>query len=454
MKQPTKITALVLAVLLLGAVLPAYAGGRQESAEAPTARPAVEDSAAGFHWKAYSGSQIKFMANKHPWTDLIEPHIGEFEQLTGIKVNLDVYPEDQFRTKRTVELVSGTTDIDLFMMMPGQVLAPYTEAGWLQPLNEFMQSTRLLWPDYDLGDIYESSLNAGKRDGKNYTVPLMLETMVLAYNKDLMRQYGVSVPRTMEELEAAAAKIHSASKGDIYGITLRGKRAAATSCWVGFLHSFGGSWMDQDGNSAVGSEAAIRATEYYGRLLRMYGPSSAPNNSWYESISIFMQGKVAMIYDSNVFRKNYEDKEKSLVHDKLGYAVIPRGPAGSHPPIFTWSLGMYSKSRNKEAAWLFMQWATSKEMALRGQMAGVPAARLSAWSSEEFTKSDPSPEWTQASIDSFKVGNPQWNPPVIPISEVRDAVGEAIVAAILGQDTAAACKQAAEEVDAILKASR
>jgi len=161
-----------------------------------------------------------------------------------------------------------------------------------------------------------------------------------------------------------------------------------------------------------------------------------------------------MIYDSNVFRKNYEDKDKSLVHDKLGYAVIPRGPAGSHPPIFTWSLGMYSKSRNKEAAWLFMQWATSKDMSLRGQMAGVPAARLSAWSSEEFTKSDPSPEWTKASIDSFKVGNPQWNPPVIPINEVRDAVGEAIVAAILGQDTAAACKQAAEEVDAILKASR
>ena len=59
-----------------------------------------------FDWKAFRGEEIKILANRHPWTDLITTHIDEFEKLTGIRVELDVYPEDQFRTKRTVELVA------------------------------------------------------------------------------------------------------------------------------------------------------------------------------------------------------------------------------------------------------------------------------------------------------------------------------------------------------------
>jgi multiple sugar transport system substrate-binding protein len=89
----------------------------------------------------------------------------------------------------------------------------------------------------------------------------MLETSVLAYNKELLAKYGVRVPETLQELEAAAKKIYAASEGKVYGITLRGKRAAATSCWVGFLHSFGGQWLI-DGKAGVNSPAAVTATDY------------------------------------------------------------------------------------------------------------------------------------------------------------------------------------------------
>lgn len=435
---------LLLAVMASLLLMPAFAGGKQE-ADHKGAKPATE----GFDWKAYEGASVKVMVNKHPWIDIIQPKIVEFEAMTGIKVNLAIYPEDQFRTKRTVEMVSGASDVDVFMLMPGNALAQYHQSGWVAPLNDMMKSKNLLWPEYDLDDIYSSALSAGVKDGKNYTVPILLETSLLAYNKAIFKEYGISVPKTMEELEAAAKKIYKGSNGEIYGITLRGKKASATSQWVDFLHSFGGEWL-VNGKAGIGSKEAIAATEYYGRLLREYGPKSAPSNSWYESISIFMQGKAAMVYDASVFKPNYENPEKSVIHDHVGYAVIPIGPAGAVPHVSNWALTMYSNSRNKEAAWLFMQWATSKEMALQGQLLGIPSARASAWNSQEFKSNDTSPEWTKASVDSYKIASPIWNPPVIPVGECRDAAGSAIVAAILGEDVAAAAVKAAEVMDKVL----
>jgi len=440
----------MLSLLLLMALLavPLFAGGKQE---APAAK---QSTSAGFDWKTFEGTKIKIMVNKHPWVDIIQPKLSEFEALTGMKVELAIYPEDQFRTKRTVEMVSGTSDVDVFMLMPGNALAQYVQSGWLAPLNDFMKSDKYLWPDYDIKDIYPAALNAGVRNGKNYTIPILLETSLLAYNKEIFNRYGITVPKTMNELEAAAKKIYESSNGDIYGITLRGKKASATSQWVDFLHSFGGEWLDSDGKAAVDSPESIAATEFYGKLLRLYGPKSAPSNSWYESISIFMQGKAAMVYDASVFKPNYENPEKSAISGKVGYAIIPKGPAGSIPHVSNWGLTIYSGSKHKEAGWLFIQWATSKKMALQGQLAGIPSARASAWTSPEFKSKDTSPEWTNASIASYKVASPLWNPPVIPVGEVRDAMGAAIVAAILGQDTAAACKEAAKAIDRILANSQ
>ncbi len=437
----------IIAFVVIFSTVPLFASGKQE---APKAKKSVTT---GFNWQAFEGTRLKIMVNKHPWVDIIKPKLAKFEALTGMKVDLAIYPEDQFRTKRTVEMVSGTSDVDVFMLMPGNALAQYVKSGWLAPLNDFMNSKQYLWPEYDLKDIYPAALNAGVRNGKNYTIPLLLETSLLAYNKEIFKKVGVTVPKTMNDLELTAKKIYDSSNGNTYGITLRGKKAAATSQWVDFLHSFGGEWLDSNGKAAVGSPQSIAATKFYGKLLRLYGPKSAPSNSWYESISIFMQGKAAMIYDASVFKPDYENPQKSAVAGKVGYAIIPKGPAGSIPHVSNWGLTIYSGSRHKAAGWLFIQWATSKEIALEGQLAGIPSARASAWESEEFKSKDTSPEWTKASIASYKVASPLWNPPVIPVGECRDAMGAAIVASILGQDVEKACKEAAKAIDKILASS-
>lgn len=438
---------LILALLLVAVTGMVFAGGQEEEAE-------EQEAAEGFDWRSQEGEVITVLANQHPWVDIVEPKIEEFEELTGIRVNLDVYPEEQFRTRRTVEMVSGQSVLDVFMLMPGNALDQYYVNDWVAPLDDMMENENLVWPEHDIDDFYPAALDAGVRDGMHHTVPLLLETSLLAYNTEIFDEYGVEVPETMEELEEAARTIYEESDGETYGITLRGDRAAATSQWVGFLYSFGGSWTDENGDAAVDSPEAIEALEFYGGLLNNYGPRGATSNSWYESNSLFQQGEAAMVYDANVFRPNFEDPDESEIHESVGYAPLPEGPAGSVPHVSNWGLAVSENSEAKEAAWLFIQWATSKDIALEGQLEGMPSARASAWESDEFQDTNEAPDWAEASQDSYENGQPQWNPPVLNIGEARDAVGNAIVAAILGEDVEAAAEEAAEQMQEIIEEDR
>src|SRR5215468_4920105 len=76
--------------------------------------------AQSFNWQQAKGTQLRVVLNKHPWQAAIEPHLKDFETLTGIKLVTEVYPEDQFRAKVLVELTSGAGSIDVFMSMPAQ----------------------------------------------------------------------------------------------------------------------------------------------------------------------------------------------------------------------------------------------------------------------------------------------------------------------------------------------
>lgn len=401
-------------------------------------------------WKQCQGTEIRFLMNKHPFTTSIEPKVAEFEKMTGIKVNLEVFPEDQFRNKRMIELNAGGT-VDGYMIMPGQAKLHYWKAGWLKPLDAYIADPALTEADWDVKDFFAGPMKGSSMDGKQIGIVINAEASLLSYRKDLFERFKVKVPETMQELEEAA-KFFTGKEVDgkkMVGITLRGKGAAATSQWVDFLYSFGGSWTNAQGKSNLASPESIAAFKFYGDLLRNYGPQGGTMLHWSESTSIFMEGKAAMIFDANVFKSLYENPKESKVAGKVGYTTIPAGPAGKVPHVSNWSLAISGTStpERQKAAWLFVQWATNKENVLSALMAGVPAGRASAWNSPGYKSKDATPDWTAGSLKSFEIGQPQWNPPVLNVPEIRDITGLVIVDAIEGKDVAAAAKKAAEQMN-------
>ena len=218
-----------------------------------------------FDWQQAKGTQLRVLMNKHPWQGAIEPHLKEFEALTGIKLIAEVYPEDQFRAKVLVELTSGSSSIDVFMSMPAQEGLKYMRAGWLQPLDEMLKSPALTAPDYNWTDFLEKTRDAMVIEGKLVGVPIQVENTSLMYRKDVFQKYNVKVPTTLDELEAAAKALNGKVMTDDgqtgYGIVARGKRAAATSQFAAYLHADGSTWLGPNREPVFNNEDGIKALE-------------------------------------------------------------------------------------------------------------------------------------------------------------------------------------------------
>ena len=411
--------------------------------------------AAQFAWQQFKGTQLRVMLNKHPWQLAIEPHLKEFEALTGMKLVVEVYPEDQFRAKTSVELQSGSGSIDVFMTMPAQEGLKYLRAGWYQPVDEYLKDASITSPDYNWNDFLEVGRSAMTVEGRIIGPPIQLETNQLMYRKDVFQKYGVKVPKTLDELEAAAKALNGKPMTDDgqpgFGFVARGKRAAATSIFSGYLYAMGATWLTPSREPSFNSDEGVKAFDLYGRLLRLYGPPGSENNHWYEASSIMGQSKAAMYTEYDSISAFVEDPEKSKVKGKIGYAMFPKGPNGKPGTMATvWGLGIPRNSKNPKAGWLFLQWATNREQVLAIQSErAVQGGRDSVWKDPKAT-AKMNPELAEAFVQGLRVGNSNWNPPVVAVPEVRDALGAAIVTSIQGGDVKVAANKAAADTKRIM----
>lgn len=387
--------------------------------------------------------QIRFVAANHPWTEAIKKKLPEFEKETGIKVKLDSYFEDQLTQKTSVEFASNSKNIDVVMFSPLQNGRMFYSNKYFIDLDDYSAKESGF-----LDDFYKSSLIMSQTD-KLYGIPLVIESQVLYYRKDILEAAGLKPPTTFDELKEQAAKLTDPSK-DLYGFVARGKRAAAVSQFSSFLYSFGGDYM-KDGKSAINTPEAIKAFEYYGSMLKDYGPSGTLNMSWPEAMGVFTQGKAVFFPEASSLFTNATDPSKSSIHDKVGFAPFPAGPEGSKPySVTSWGIGIGANSGHKDAAWEFIKWATSKEMVTELQKEGLPGPRQSVWDSEEGTQSFP-----QDLVEAIKVNGENGIPTTIPmitqVGEARDMIGDVIISAIKGEDVKAAAKKSDEAFNALLE---
>lgn len=402
----------------------------------------------GFDWKRFEGTQIRLLANAHPWTESIKPRIAEFQELTGIQVVAEDLPEAQFRQRLTTELSQGTGSVDVMMSAPAQEGLRYRQAGWYEPIGRYVDDPALTAPDYDFADFLPRTIEIQSVEGELIGIPIQLETTMVIYRKDLFEERGIAAPTTFQELEAAAQAIHDPDNR-LFGIGLRGKGAAATSQWSSFLYGYGGDWLDASGQPAIASQPAIDAFTYYGNLARNYGPRGVENNSWAENVALFQQGQLGILVDASVFKVNVEDAAQSSVAGRVGYATFPAGPAAHDVAAFTWGLSIPSSSQKKEAAWYFVQWATAKPQTLALLQRGIPVARQSSWQDPAYTETS-NKEFDAAQQQSVGISKHTSNPPVVEVQEVRDAVGPVIIAAIQGGDVAGAAQQANQTFQTII----
>ncbi len=397
---------------------------------------------------ARKATTLRVVLANHPWTDTVKPLIPQFEKETGIRVNVENYEENQLTQKLTVELTSGSSSADVFMTRPLQEGKLFFKNNWYYPLNSYINhknSAEWNWKDYPASSVKAVTIN-----NRIFAVPLAAEWQVVFYRKDLFEKAKIAPPTSLEELEAAAKALHNPSDA-MYGIVSRGQRAAAVTQFSSYLYAFGGDFI-KNGKCVLDSPEAIKAFKYYGKLLHDYGPPGVINMHWPQALALFASGKAAMWTDASTFMASL-GPGKSPHADKIGVAVFPAGPAGSHPfMIIPWAIGISNQSRNKADSWTFIKWASGLEVTKKAQLAGNTMARSSVWNDAEVL-----PKIHPDLNNSFKmtgpIGTPYDRPLMTSVVEARDAIGDIIVRSITTGGTGdieAAAKAATVKVNDLL----
>ncbi len=434
-------TLIVTLIVLLAIVVAACA-------PAPTPVPPTKAPAAPA--QPFKGTTLRVVGANHPWAEAIKPLLADFETKTGIKVNLELYGEDQLNQKLTTEFTAGNSDIDAFMQRPLQEAKVMAKNKWYVDLNKYVKTD----PAYAFDDFMPGAVGTEMVDGVLTGIPIVTEQEVLYYRKDLFQKAGLSVPKTLDELKVAAEKLTD-KKNEIYGFVARGQRSPAVTQFSSFLYSFGGDWFDLNTRKAtLDTPEAIAAFKFYGDLLRNYGPPGTTNMSWPQAVAVFAQGKAAMYTDANSIYPNLLDPSKSAVADKTGVAVFPAGPKGQIMyNVTSWGLSIAAQSKKQDAAWEFVKWATSKEMVLKTQGDGaVPGARTSVWNDPKGKAKFPA-DWVEATAASAK-GRGYDRPLVVQVTNARDIIGTVIVTAIEGGNVEEAARKANAEFQKLLDSEK
>ena len=332
---------------------------------------------AKINWRAYEGQRISLGLLKHLYTESLVPLLPQFEALTGIKLDYLILPELEYNAKLATDLSNQRGEFNVVMSGPMRNWA-FVTGDWIVPLDPFLNNPKLTdraW--YKLEDFYpgliaanrwDGTIGGGTGEGSLWTIPAMVESYILAYRKDILDRYKIKVPTSYEEL-AEAARLVKKHAG-IDGIVARGApnfSSINTSYLSGVKSYTDGKWAELDGkmHAHLNDPRAVKFTQMYVDMLRESGPANWVTMVWYDAMEYFTAGQAGMIPDCDFFAANFENPTKSKVAGKVGYALLPSGPAGkTYSGLWTWGLGMSKTTRNKEAAWLFIQWATSPQTLL------------------------------------------------------------------------------------------
>ncbi|MFD8221715.1 extracellular solute-binding protein [Streptomyces sp. NPDC059697] len=227
----------------------------------------------------------------------------------GVRVEQTSVPGASLVPK-VLQRASSRTLPDL-LMLDNPDLQQIAQTGALTPLDRY---------GVDSSGFAKGILSAGTYNGKVYGLAPYVSTIALFYNKDMLAKAGVAVPRTWDELKAAAAKLTRPGR---YGMAVDAN-ATFEGTWqfLPFLWSNGGDEKRLD------TPQAAQALQLWVDLVKSGSMSKSVLN-WTQADlhDQFAAGRAAMMINGP-WRIPALDKDKNL---HWGVAPIPAPRPGQTP---------------------------------------------------------------------------------------------------------------------------
>lgn len=320
-----------------------------------------------------------------PHADTSIELIKEFTKETGINVRVDAIDYAQLKQKQTLNLQSKTGDYDL-VYVPAAWYQEYIDAGYLEPLNDFLDDPELAGADYDFTDFIPASTDITSKDGNVYGLPDIMQTDLLVYDTDALATAGLDVPKTWDEALAVAAYF----KEEGTGIALPARQGdAIVDVFSTLAKGNDAALFDADGALDLTNPKVVEAAQF---IQDLTAQSVDGSTGWhYDEVAKAMQfGQAPIGITISGLFSALEDPAQSQVAGKLGYAPLPYNDSVSGY-LATSSYSVAADSKHKEDAFKLAAWLTSKETEKKMIQAypGHLSARASVFDDESLAADAP-----------------------------------------------------------------
>jgi sorbitol/mannitol transport system substrate-binding protein len=402
--------------------------------------------------KSTEGTKLTIATVNNPDMKIMQKITEEvFEKETGIDVEFVVLPENDLRKKVTEDVALGAGKFDIVTI--GTYDAPiWAKNNWIEPLTPMFDSlSDEEKAAYDLDDVFGSVKEALSYEESLYALPFYAESSMLYYNKEIFEEAGVELPLqpTWDEVADAAKTIKE--KTGKTGIVLRalpgwGEMFAPLNT---VINAFGGKWYDMDWNAHLNEGPTKEAVEFYVNLIKEAGQPGATSTGFTEALTLMSTGKAAMWYDATVAAGFLNNPNDSQVVGKIGYTFAPKQAKDDNGWLWAWSLAIEGASKNKDAAFEFIKWATSKEYIEKvgeteGWVVAPSGTRKSTYANPKYQEAAPFAELVLESLEKADYNNPTVDE--VPYSGIQyvaipefqqlgTEVSQQIAAAVAGQKT-------------------
>ena len=376
-----------------------------------------------------SGSQEITFYVEDQYKAYAEKVAAAYEKESGTKVNIKSGDQLGGLDKLSLDNQSGQA-ADVMM-------APYDRVGSLGTDGQLSEVK--LSDGAKTDDTTKSLVTAS--DGKVYGAPAVIESLVMYYNKDLLKE----APKTFAELEELAKDSKYAFAGE------DGKTSAFLADWTNFYYAYGllsgnGAYVFGDNGKnpkdiGLANEGAIAGINYaktwYEKWPKGMQDGTAAGNLIQTS---FQEGKTAAIIDGPWKAQAFKDAKVNY-----GVATIPTLPNGKEYSAFgggkAWIIP--SSTKNLEGAQKFVDYlvSTEQQKAFYEATNEIPANTEARAYAEG--KND---ELTTAVIKQFKNAQPMPNIP--QMSAVWEPAANMLFDAVSGKKDA---KTAADDAVTLIK---
>ncbi len=349
--------------------------------------------------------------------------------------------------KTVIDLKSKTGTYDIILIDDPN--APqYQQAKWLADLDVlYSEEGKKVDADF-IKPALKTCRFPYKDDGTLYGLPFAGNVELFAYRTDLFEKYGFSEPVKWSELLKAVKTIDEKENG-VNGVVFRGSKG--NPIVTGFLPifwAFGGKIIDDSGNVTINSKAGLDALNYFLELSK-YAP---------EGVAMYQSAQVKdAVYAGTAavapevwpgWIGDLENPEKSSVVGKVKVIKHPGEIEKSSPMIGIWIAAIPEASKNKKAAFDFLQFLTSYDMQVEmADKFGNPPTRQKPYTLSSLQTKSP---WYPAQLDALNNGvartrSTDWK-------QIEDKLGSALQFALIGDLTAEeALIQVEKEIKTIIK---